>query len=713
MKNDRLKLLLLSIIILYLEILLIRWVGTEVNIFAYLQNAILVFCFLGLGLGCMKNQANIGIEKTIPPLLILTACATLPGLRPTFQRIGLHLSMLHDFVVWNQAVATSAEALYSSLIQGIAGTTLLAWAIVRCMLPLGIMLGRLFENSNSSILSYSLNILGSLLGVWIFTILGILSLSPFIWFGIFLVLFLWLLALEKKLSLLSCAGLLLMILLPMQQQYFGSALETKWSPYQKLELFDESAKPGEYVVLVNNTGYQEIQNNSSAAVATLDAAAQSLIGLSQYDIPSRLSLNPKKVLVVGGGTGNDVAGVLRNTDAEVDVIEIDPTIIEFGRKYHPEQPYSNPRVNIISTDARAYFNYSDKKYNLIIFGLLDSHTTQAMTNARLDHYVYTSEAIAQAKTRLLDGGVFVILFQPQREFIVSRLANVLNQSFGYQPLVFEIAPSDLGWGGTIFVTGNLELANSQIASQSELAQFISNSMIPAADLNPQTRITTDDWPYLYLETPAIPSIFYLFGGILAVLYLAISRSLGLKNPRNSLTSARGLQMFSLGAAFMLLETYGINQTAIVFGNTWLTNSAVISGVLITILFANLLASRFPNLPPRMFYIFLLLSCAILYRFHFIDLLVFSFTEKVIFSALLCGLPMLFSGYIFISALSSDPDKSRALANNFMGALAGGVIQVASFALGIKASLFIVAGFYCLALLADSKMASSNAQTVRA
>src|SRR5262249_43103227 len=45
-----LRIALLSILILFLEMLLVRWIGTEVRIFAYLPNGVLVAAFLGLGL---------------------------------------------------------------------------------------------------------------------------------------------------------------------------------------------------------------------------------------------------------------------------------------------------------------------------------------------------------------------------------------------------------------------------------------------------------------------------------------------------------------------------------------------------------------------------------------------------------------------------------------------------------------------------------------
>jgi hypothetical protein len=53
------RLVVLSALILFLEMLLIRWIGTEVRIFAYLQNGVLVAAFLGLGLGARSARKPV------------------------------------------------------------------------------------------------------------------------------------------------------------------------------------------------------------------------------------------------------------------------------------------------------------------------------------------------------------------------------------------------------------------------------------------------------------------------------------------------------------------------------------------------------------------------------------------------------------------------------------------------------------------------------
>jgi spermidine synthase len=48
------------------------------------------------------------------------------------------------------------------------------------------------------------------------------------------------------------------------------------------------------------------------------------------------------VVIVGTGTGNDVAAALRAGVGEIDAVEIDPAIVSFGREHHPEDPTRVP-----------------------------------------------------------------------------------------------------------------------------------------------------------------------------------------------------------------------------------------------------------------------------------------------------------------------------------------------------------------------------------
>src|SRR3954463_8894083 len=93
-------LFLASVLGLFLEMMLIRWVGTEIRIFAYLQNTILIVCFLGLGLGCFTCRRPVHPHHSLLPLLVLTGLLAIPVTRAPFASISERLSFLNDLAIW-------------------------------------------------------------------------------------------------------------------------------------------------------------------------------------------------------------------------------------------------------------------------------------------------------------------------------------------------------------------------------------------------------------------------------------------------------------------------------------------------------------------------------------------------------------------------------------------------------------------------------------
>ena len=523
--------------------------------------------------------------------------------------------------------------------------------------------------------------------------------------GVFLFFFLGGFSAKGKINLALLIGIIIL-------SYFAgkdSSLEVLWSPYQKLVLKESDPREeglGKYMLTVNNTGYQAMLDLSDRHTQSHPADFPlEMRGLSQYDIPLLLHPRPQSFLVVGAGSGNDVAGGLRHGLKIITAVEIDPAIISFGRKYHPEKPYDSPAVRLVNDDARSFFATCQEQYDVISFGLLDSHTTTAMTNARLDHYVYTRESIARAKSLLAPGGVMVLSFEAQKPFIADRMAGVLREVFKEEPLCFRVPFSNYGWGGVIFVAGDLTAAKNQIAGNQGLAKLIKKwqSDNPIA-LTYTTKLTTDDWPYIYLQTPRIPLLFYLLAGIMLLLLLRFHRSLGLGQLIASWHRSHW-HFFFLGAAFLLLEVQNISKASVVLGNTWEVNAVIVSGVLIMILLANWLAARFPNLPLVAVYLALIFSCLGLY---FVDLSRFAFLPYVTKAMIVGGLttlPMVFSGIVFIRSFAVAVGKDVALGANLIGAIAGALLQSITFVIGIKALLLIIAGLYFLSMLTRPRMAA--------
>src|SRR5262245_11355340 len=97
---------LISALSLFLEMLLIRWIGTEVRIFAYLQNTILIACFLGLGLGYFTCRQPTRLHQTLVPLTLLLVLMAIPASRLALGKISEALSVLDDLVIWNAVNST-------------------------------------------------------------------------------------------------------------------------------------------------------------------------------------------------------------------------------------------------------------------------------------------------------------------------------------------------------------------------------------------------------------------------------------------------------------------------------------------------------------------------------------------------------------------------------------------------------------------------------
>jgi hypothetical protein len=415
-------------------------------------------------------------------------------------------------------------------------------------------------------------------------------------------------------------------------------------------------------------------------------------------MPFLLHPAAKKVLMVGAGTGNDVAGALRQNVKQITAVEIDPGIIALGKSYHPEQPYASPNVQIVNDDARSFFVNTTERYDVICFGLLDSHTTTAMTNARLDHYVYTKESLEMARSRLASGGIVTLNFAAHRFFVADRIAATLKEVFGVAPMAFRMPGSIWGYGGVMFVAGDLKGVRDRLEGQPKLMGLIAkwNQQNPLP-FTFTTKITTDDWPYLYLEKPRIPLLYDCLALMLFALFFYTRWRFGLGEVTRNWRAAHW-HFFFLGAGFLLLEVQNISKAAAVLGNTWQVNAVIISGILIMILLANLIAATFPRMPLTVAYLGLFGSCLLLYSLDLFEFMYLPYTARAVVVGGLSALPILFSGIVFIRSFAESANKHQALGANLMGSLVGGLLQSMTFVTGIKALLLMVAALYLVSAL---------------
>ncbi len=120
----------------------------------------------------------------------------------------------------------------------------------------------------------------------------------------------------------------------------------------------------------------------------------------------------------------------------VDAVEIDPVIVRLGRQFIPTIPYSDPRVTVVTDDARHFLRTTTKKYDLVVFALIDSLTMQSsFSGVRLESYMFTEESFRAVRDRLAPDGLLVVYNYFREQWLVDRLANIAANAFGQEPRV--------------------------------------------------------------------------------------------------------------------------------------------------------------------------------------------------------------------------------------------------------------------------------------
>jgi hypothetical protein len=694
---------LLSALILFLEMALIRWVGTEIRIFAYVQNGVLVAAFLGLGLGARSSRQPIRVLPAAMALLFVAAAVRDPFGWGVGEALTQGLAAFKHTQIWGMATSPLDFAwVRLSVVTFALGTTLaLLAAIALAFHPLGQFLGRWMDAHPRPIPAYSANILGSLAGIALYDLVTVARTPPWLWLlagAAGLAALAWR-AEERPLA--RAAAVVVALSLPL----FGrtpAGFHAVWSPYQKLTvgpLMAPTAAGPEVEcgvrIDVNNTYHQVLIDLDRARMAARpDLYPPAEIATSHYVFPSTLVGPRRRVLVVGAGGGNDVAGALRAGAEAVDAVEIDPAVVALGRSLHPNRPYGSPRVRVVNDDARAFFRRATGPYDLVLFGLLDSHTSpSAYTNVRLDHFVYTRESFADMGRLLDPSGVVVLFFEPQTGWIADRLAVLLRETFGAPPLAFMVRSTSpcLGFGGLMMVAGPPAVVEV-LRQRAEADPEMRTRMLPAGSFPLRTRATTDDWPYLYLQDPAVPEYHLVLAAACLVLGLVLRRRLFRSG--EDISAA----MLLLGAGFMLVEVTGVNRAALLYGTTWVVNAYVVGAVLAMVLLANLVASRVRFDPAGWPFAGLVASLLLLGLVPITVLAALPTAARIVAGGAFIALPVFFSGLVFVSVWASSPRRDLALGSNLLGSLLGGLLSMLSMVIGFRALTFLTLAIYLGALL---------------
>lgn len=662
-----LRLFAISFIVLFVEVMLIRYCSSQIRIFSFYKNVPLIGCFLGLGLGCWQGGGRprhaLAFLAWLTPLAAFLSLGSL-ALADALGRWAVAASseqILGDF----SGVSGMGSALVAQLLMGLfCALTLVAIAMLFTLL--GRLMGSAFEGL-PRLRAYTVNILGSLVGILAFLGLGYLQTPPWVWFVVGLVpLLAWIRRPRRRVLGIGLVAVNALLVVPS----FG---HTVWSPYQKLVGYEIPGGPtgagiasSAYRVEISDVFYQIAMDLRPEAVARMGGNP-----FPHYDAAYHGQPAPERVLVVGAGTGNDVAAALRAGAGHVDAVDIDPVIVAMGRQHHPERPYDDPRVRVIVDDARRAFRHLEPaSYDLVVFGLLDSHTQLGMSSLRLDNYVFTLDSFEAARRLLRPGGRLLISAATFRDWFGQRMVEMLEATCGTEVEVAQFA----AWRNYTCVPGERSL---RVAGDED------GLVLP-----------TDDWPFLYLPSRSVPRAYLLVVALLALTSIAI---LFLGPTRVGKPDAFHAHLFFLGAGFLLMEVYAINRLALLFGTTWLVSAVTIALILVLIIGANTVAARLRVAVP-LAYGALVVSLLFGYLIG---------PEWVLGRGLLAELayglavlsPVFFAGLIFARSFGQSPVAGQAIGVNILGSVLGGWVEYGTMAVGIRTMSLVALLCYLASLLA--------------
>lgn len=680
----------ISFLLLFFELACIRWFPAHVQHLTHYANTVLLASFLGMSLGCLVASHRRDYLVATPYLLFATmVCAYVIGLpeSPFFSQIGV-VSWVSDPVYHKYVIVTTCSVFYVSVALLFVGP--------------GQILGRLLLTVPDRITAYTANIVGSLVGILLFSLCSKLELGPFWWFLIIAVgLDLFLVRQSRPLAssrfaLYACLGI---SVLTMGEYVDKVRLDNNdkvradhiWSPYFRIDY----QRPPVRRIAANLIGFQAMSSRDS--LFSRDHAYP-LPYLLTRDASELLGERPPKidsVLVIGAGSGNDVSRALQWGASRVDAVEIDPVIVRLGKKDHPDHPYDDPRVHVFLDDGRNFLrNASPGSYDLVVFALVDSALLQSSySSLLLESYLFTDQAFSDVRRCLRPNGLFAVYNFFRNGWLIARIQKSLKRLFGGDPPVLtnppleKIDPDGRYFHHTLVLAGNTEPLNRAFRKSSYwlrcdvpvgpghkngfLEKPSSNraftQLLPAVLLEPAQQIesATDDWPFPYLRRPTMPPLNLALISIYAIITVAllILARRGLLSDLRRVFPAR---MFFLGAGFMLIETRAVVHMALLFGNTWTVNAIVFASVLVMILIANLIALRSDASRIRRYYTALSLALGLNLLIPLDAFLGLTPSAQILLVCPLTFLPILFAGIIFALSFARTNQPEIAFSTNIGG-----------------------------------------------
>ncbi|MCF8721246.1 methyltransferase domain-containing protein [Nitrospina gracilis] len=655
-----------SFLLLFFEVALIRFIPAHVQVVSYFINLVLISAFLGMGVGMiLQARGRTTVIGFAPLLLVLIAAVQF------FSNVWVQVPQAQGEYLWT-TVVKPAKAVQTWGMEPVVFAVFILSTMV--FVPLGSGIAREFDRFRP-LIAYSINILGSLLGLAVFSLFSWLSMPPVVWFS-FGSLYFAALCVDSRRALVSTLCLPVVLFLVYNLGHHEKNGGEIWSPYYKINY---SVNEDHLDLSVNGSFHQHALNFSDKSVAR---SPYNRRAMQDFMAPYHFARSVDRVLVLGAGTGNDVAIALRQGAKHVDAVEIDREILRLGKQHHYQKPYADPRVTLYNDDARAFLKKSREKYDVIVLGTLDSQTLlSSMSSVRLDNYVYTRESFESIRDHLKPGGVLILYHLSGKFFIAEKIYTTLMEVFREQPLMRHIQPAHLF--NFTFVAGWSDQIDDSFWDDPALPAFQKSFNVPIGpdgELIAKYHIPTDNWPYLYLQEPKVPGHYFSVGVFILVFSLAL---VWWGAGGTHVKRRPDWALLLLGAGFLLLETKSVTEMSLLFGSTWLVNVLVFSSILVMVLFANLMVIRNWLQNRNLQFGLLMATLLASYLTPVETLLALPLSLQWLVGSLLVALPIFFSSILFAMVFQTRHAAALALGYNVLGAVLGGLMEYNAMLLGTK------------------------------
>lgn len=652
----RVRLVVLSFLMLFVELALIRWLGANVLYLSFFSNIVLLGSFLGVGVGFLwAGRRSFELLRLTP--IVLGALVVFVHFVPVKV-----VAAGGDLIFFGAELKPDGPPRWIML-------PLVFLAVAAVLMCIGDGVARTFKQLGN-LEAYQFDIVGSVLGVVIFTILAFVGAQPIVWGTAVAIVILWATRPTRLPQILLVVVPLVAMVGTLATESFRS--REIWTPYYKVTYSDLADIGGAGIGVFVNGVPHWFQTDD------LEQPLYSTV----YDRWANRD-EPGNVLVIGSGSGNDVAEALEQGADHVDAVEIDPRLLDLGKKYAPDKPYDSPKVDAHVNDGRAYLEQHDGAWDLIVLALPDSITlVQGASSIRLESFLFTKEAAEAYRDHLEPGGVFSMYNFYRQPWLVDRYAATLEEVFGHAPCVTRLQEQ-----ASAVLTIGLDANDVDCPLADQWAR-------PAGTPKP----VTDDRPFPYLRTVSIPGFYLVSLGLILLISLVAVRVVG--GPFEGI--ARYADLFFMGVAFLLLETKNVVQFALLFGTTWLVNALVFAGVLLAVLGAVVLSRRFRVRNLAIVYGLLALSIVVAWIVPQHELLALPIGLRLVVAILLAFTPIFLANMVFAQRFRDTADSVTSFGANLLGAMVGGVIEYSALLLGYRNLLMVALAVYGLAFLTGRK-----------